>query len=219
MVMTCRHVQQLRDSYLDGELSSSLMAEVHAHLLQCPECQQQVEMIRVAGLVIAGDRAEPPMRADFAQRVVAALPTVGFGRPAGLMTRRVRRQHLWRRAISASLPAAAAILFFCVLVWPTAEKNARPTRVAGKSIEAVDLGSIVEPPWRALKDTKQAADNVDRVIQIGIDEAQRNVRRSLEQLKTPAISFLDVLMEPFGGLLDTNHRAPTQADEDEIIRF
>lgn len=61
MVMTCRHVQQLRDSYLDGELSSSLMAEVHAHLLQCPECQRQVEMIRIAGHVIAGDRSEPAL--------------------------------------------------------------------------------------------------------------------------------------------------------------
>ncbi|HVP12710.1 MAG TPA: anti-sigma factor [Phycisphaerae bacterium] len=219
MVMTCRHVQQLRDSYLDGELSSSLSAEVHAHLLQCPECQQKVEMIRVAGHVIATDCSEPPLRPDFAQRVVACLPSVGFGKPAGLMTRRVRRQYFWRRAFGASLPAAAAVLFFCVLVWPTAERSSRPTLVKAKVVEAVGASSVVEPTLGALEGTRQAADSVNRVFQMGMDEAQRNVRRGLEQFKTPAMSFVDIMMEPFNGLLDTGHRAPAQGDTDGIVRF
>jgi len=46
MSLTCRNVRQLHDAWLDGELSANMNAEVHAHLLQCPECQQQVEMIR-----------------------------------------------------------------------------------------------------------------------------------------------------------------------------
>jgi hypothetical protein len=218
MLMTCRHVQQLRDSYLDRELSSSLMAEVHAHLLQCPECQQQMEMMRVAGHVIARDRSEPALSRDFAQRVVASLPTVGFGKPAGLMTRRVRRLHLWRKVAGAGLPAAAAVLFFCVLVWPTTEKNTRPTLVKAKVVEAVGASSFVEPTLDTLEGTRQAAHSVNRALQIGVAEAQRNVRRGLEEFKTPASSFLDFLEAPFKGLLDT-HRAPTDADQDGIVRF
>jgi hypothetical protein len=218
MVMTCRHVQQLRDSYLDGELSSSLMAEVHAHLLQCPECQQQVEMIRVAGHVIASDHAEPALGSDFAQRVLASLPTVGFGKPAGLMTRRVRRHYLWRRVISMGLPAAAAILFFCVLVWPSAERSSGPKRVAGKSVEVVFPRTFVDTTVDALKGTKQAADDFNRLIQIGMDDA-RSARRGLQQLKTPAPSILNIMLEPFNGLLDTDRRAPAQSEKDGVVRF
>jgi anti-sigma factor RsiW len=218
MLMTCRHVQQLRDPYLDGELSSSLMAEVHAHLLQCPECQQKVEMIRAAGHVIAHDQAEPSLSRDFAQRVVASLPSVGFGRPAGLMTRRVRRQHLWRRAIGTSLPAAAAVLFFCVLIWPTTERNARPTLVKAKVVEAVGASSLVEPTLDTLEGTRQAANDVNRALQMGVAEAQRNVRRGLEEMKAPASPFVDFFVDPFRLLLDT-HRAPTDADKDGIVRF
>ena len=219
MVMTCRHVQELRDAYLDAELSPSLMAEVHAHLLQCPECQQQMEMIRVAGHVIASDRPEPGLKADFASRVVASLPGVGFGKPAGLMTRRVRRRYQWRRVLSSGLPAAAAVLFFCVLIWPATEKNSRPTLVKGKVMEVSGAKSVVDPPLGAIEATKQAADSVNRVFQMGIDEAHRNVSQGLDQLKTQKMSLLDIFLEPFNGLLDSGRRAPAQADKDEIVRF
>jgi hypothetical protein len=219
MVMTCRHVQELRDAYLDAELSSSLMAEVHAHLLQCPECQQQMEMIRVAGHVIASDHSGPSLKADFASRVVASLPSVGFGKPAGLMTRRVRRRYQWRRVLSSGLPAAAAVLFFCVLVWPTTERNSRPTLVKGKAVEVIGAKNVVDPPLGAIEATRQAADSVNRAFQMGIDEAHRNVSQGLGQLKNPTISLLDIFLEPFNGLLDSGRRAPAQTDKDEIVRF
>ena len=218
MLMTCRHVQQLRDSYLDGELSPSLTAEVHAHLLQCPECQQQVEVIRAVGHVMAHDHSEPALSRDFARRVVASLPSVGFGRPAGLMTRRSRRQHLWRRVIGASLPAAAAVLFFCVLIWPTTERNARPTLVKAKVVEAVGASSVVAPTLDTFEGTRQAAHNVNRALQMGVAEAQRNVRRGLEELNAPVSPFMDFFVDPFRVLLDT-HRAPTDVDKDGIVRF
>jgi hypothetical protein len=219
MVMTCRHVQELRDAYLDAELSSSLMAEVHAHLLQCPECQQQVEMIRVAGHVIASDQSGPSLKADFASRVVASLPSVGFGKPAGLMTRRVRRRHLWGRVLSSGLPAAAAVLFFCVLVWPTTERNSRPTLVKGKVMEVFPAKSVVEPTRDAIEAIKQPLDSVNRAWQMGIDEAHRNVNQGLGELKTPKVSLMDIFLEPFNGLLDPGPRTPAETDKDEIVRF
>src|SRR6185436_13710965 len=74
MLMTCRNVRQLHDAFVDGELSASLTAEVHAHLLQCPECQHEIEMLRAATDVITQDHSEPIMDSGFASRVIAQMP-------------------------------------------------------------------------------------------------------------------------------------------------
>ena len=37
-MITCQNARQLFDRYLDGELTSSLHTELHAHRLNCSEC-------------------------------------------------------------------------------------------------------------------------------------------------------------------------------------
>jgi len=219
MVMTCRHVQQLRDAYLDGELSVALTAEVHAHLLQCPACQREVEIIRVAGSVIAGDRSEPSPPRGLADRVVAALPGLNAGSNVALLTRRTRRRKMWRRVFNAGVPAAAAMLFFCVLVWPSGRQDLRPTMVKGKAVEAVGATTVVDPTVGVLNQTRRAAESVDRILAVSADKASRDVQATLTQLKNRPISFLDMFLEPFSGLLDAPQSPKAGAEDQEVIRF
>jgi len=213
MLMTCRHVRQLHDAYVDGELSPNLMAEVHAHLLQCPECQQRVEMIRAGGSVIAQDRSEPMLDSGFASRVVASLPKVKTNVGARMETRRGRRQRMWRVAISVSLPAAAAVLFFSVLIWPSSEPDAAPTDLRLKVV----AGEVIESPTKALENTRLATQNLNQLIEISADEARQDVKKELEKVREPA-TFTDLLFEPFTGLLD-EPETETDLDEEEIVRF
>ncbi len=219
MITTCRHVQQLREAYLDGELSAGLAAEVHAHLLQCPACQREVEMMRVAGNVIAGDRSEPVPPPALADRVVAAIPRFGMGSAATLLTRRGRRRRLWQRVAGASLPAAAAIAFFCVLVWPSASRELRPTLVKGKAVEAVGATTMVDSTLGLLEGTRQTADSVNRLLAFSADEARRGMYASLELIESQPMSFLDIFLEPFSGLLERPAATKPTADEQEIVRF
>ncbi|MFH1420004.1 MAG: zf-HC2 domain-containing protein [Planctomycetota bacterium] len=219
--MTCRHVQKFRDAYLDDELSPSLTAEIHAHILQCPACQREVEMIRVSGNVIANDDAEPALPMDFANRVVASLPNVGTGSMSGLLTRRARRRRFWRAVAGMSLPVAAALLFFLVLVWPAATGDRRPPAVAGATaVSAVGAGDVVESTLNMLEETRQAAEGVNRIVGYSIAEAQENVRKQLDKTPKPSVSITDILVDPITGLLDAAvHEASDQAGEQEVVRF
>ncbi len=224
MLMTCRHVQKLRDAYLDGALSSSLMAEVHAHLLQCPACQRQVEMIRACGSVIANDRSEPELPPGFADRVVASLPRVTYGDRSLLVTRRERRQRLLRMGISASLPAAAAMLFFCVLIWPVTETGRRGTIVKGAAaVKAVGAEGLVNSTLEVIEGTKRAAEDVNRLLEISMQDARRGVRAGLERVHEPppqpTVSFTDIFLEPFRGLLDVDEPPDPERGEPEVVRF
>ncbi|MBN2562208.1 MAG: zf-HC2 domain-containing protein [Phycisphaerae bacterium] len=219
MLMTCRHVRQLHGEFIDGELSPSLMAEVHAHLLQCPECQRQVEMLRACGTIIRTDRSEPPMPSGFASQVVAMLPKRAPGGGSAVETRRARRQRLWRVAVSASLPAAAAVLFFSILIWPPAETT--PRLVAGKAVEASGVEGVVNPTLGAMADTKQAAASLSQLLTIAGDEARRDVEAGLHNVKAPEITpWEELIFGPFTGLLDPPESYSTEdADDKDLVRF
>lgn len=113
--MTCRHCRHLQDAFQDGELSESQAAEVHAHLLQCAECQREFELVRACAHVIATDDSDGArLSVNFAQRVLNSLPAERFA-PTTSRQRwlRVRR---WMEYGLA--PAAAAVLAFAVLIAP-----------------------------------------------------------------------------------------------------
>lgn len=155
MAVTCRHVRQLHDAYLDGDLSASMNAEVHAHLLQCPACQQQVETVRACGDVIANDRSEPRLSGDFATRVLAELPAAPVLRLAPVETRRTRRMRLLRGVMAGAMPAIAASLVFAVLLGPQIRVNPnvvagiqydkQPTKIEKKAPVVADRANDVVP--------------------------------------------------------------------------
>ena len=132
--MNCGRFEKLIDSYLDGQLSGTLLAEFHAHRLACRRCTRIVSMLQAASDVIAQDHSEPKISLDFADRVLAALPTA----------QKVNRS-LWLVRLTASVAglAAAAAIAMAVLLGGQAHK----TNLAGA--QAIWEGSNIQVPGDA----------------------------------------------------------------------
>ena len=98
-MITCQHTRQLFDRYLDGELSPSLQAELHTHVLSCSTCQSELAMLEACGDVVLFDQREPQLEDEFTDRVMASFRSRQASRPS-------RR---WARvALVAGSPLAAA---------------------------------------------------------------------------------------------------------------
>lgn len=222
MVMRCRHAQELRDAYLDGELSSSIAAEVHAHLLQCPECQRQYEMVRAAGNVIAKDAPPVQLADDFADRVLASLPnlTQHAGTASNIVPRREQRRRAWRKIGAAAFPAVAAVLFFSIIIWPTAEIGNRRTAVRGASaVQGIGVDDVVNSTLHAFDDTRSAAESMGQILTISMDEAHKTMQQDIEKANRPQTSIMDIFLEPFTGMLEETQRPAMDEDGHEIVRF
>lgn len=224
MPVTCRHVNDLRDTYLDGELSSSLTAEVHAHLLQCPACQEQMEMFRACEEVIQRDQDMPELDAGFASRVIANLP-----KPAVTITPRTRqdvRRRSWRIFAGAGLPAAAAILFLCVLVWPTTpEPNGivLPAKLEAPATATTGVNEIVNPALNTMLGARNAIQDVTDTVEIGLKDAGKELATDADASSaTQPVSLLDVLFSPFSEALTPIPTEPDASENDgkpELVRF
>ena len=216
MAVTCRNIRELRDAFLDGDLSPSLMAEVHAHLLQCPECQQQMEMLRAVGDVIARDKAAPPLDPEFAGRVVASIPVaIAANRTLSAPPRSLT----WRLFTRLSVPAAAAVLLMAIAFWPREKDDAvRPTAVAGTAA----VKQMVDPTLSAVADTQKTAADLNRLIKLSMDQATQNVREEIARsghLRRTGedFSITDVLLQPIHDML--KGPSPAESDNPDIVRF
>jgi hypothetical protein len=110
-MITCQHARQLFDRHLDDELSPSLQAELHAHVIQCTPCQNQLALFEACGDVIRLDAREPRVSGSFADRVMAGrrqqLVTAAARRPAA------GRRMIWR--IGVPMTAAAGVVLALAL--------------------------------------------------------------------------------------------------------
>ncbi len=217
-MMTCRHVQHLHDRFLDGDLPSSMTAEVHAHLLQCPACQHQMEISRASADVIAKDDGHYELDSGFAMRVVAALPKPA---PAAAVdsAHRHRRRRIWKIAGMAGLPAAAAVLFLSVVILPPTKTTPHPTLVAGKAVEAAGVKDLMNPTLGAVAGTRQAAQDLNRLVQISVRQAGEDMREGLERAKPSGgdPSLIEVLLQPFNDVLLPSE--PPKPSEPDVVRF
>jgi Putative zinc-finger len=214
VLMTCRHVNEQRDLYLDGDLSPSLTAEVHAHLLQCPACQQQFEMMRACGDLISRDESEPILDSGFASRVVASLPKRSA--PPVLMTRRDVRQRFFRIFAGAGLPAAAAMLFLCVLIWPSTsepEGIVLPAREEATPVTAVD--EFVTPMKDVIRDTNNTIQSMTEAVGATVESTDIQLPADAT---TSQPSLLDAFLSPFKDAMTPPPAEDSKADE-EIVRF
>lgn len=109
-MITCQHACQLFDRHLDDELPPSLRAELHAHLLQCSECQAELAILEACGDVIRLDRREPRLDGSFTDRVIAARRETP-----------VASDRRWRRLlyyIGSPMAAAASIVLMFLMFAP-----------------------------------------------------------------------------------------------------
>ncbi len=209
MPLTCRNIRQLHDGFVDGELSPSLTAEVHAHLLQCPECRRQVQMLRTVGDMIARDDSTPSLPSDFAARVAARIPSTATSESISSRRRTIGR---------ILFPALAASLFVAIGIWPRQEAG-NGSKVLG--VSAVK-NSVVDPAMSAVDGTKKAAESLNTLLSISVDQAKSDVRTGLEKAEllrkapTEPLSFTTILLQPFNELPRPEDAAPS---DDGKVRF
>ena len=102
----------LLDAFVDGELTAAEMAEVQAHLAECPDCQAYVDdVLAIRADFPTADSTELP--ADFADHVMQAVAKTPQSRP---------KTQPWGK-----LAAAAACLAVIVLVQYGAGLSSRNT--------------------------------------------------------------------------------------------
>ena len=172
-MITCLHARQLFDRHLDDELPPSLRAELHAHLLQCSECQAELAILEACGDVIRLDHREPRLGGSFTDRVMAArrqAPVVSGQR--------------WRRLvyyIGSPMAAAASIVLAFLMFAPMVGRDNSPT------IRPAVLG------------TSQAAPAPFRAKAMELTDHHLSPQEQAELARTPtmsATSFLDYLLAP-----------------------
>lgn len=227
MALTCRNVQHLQDAYLDGDLPASMSAEVDAHLLQCPECQRQYEVLRACGNVIARDHSEPRPADDFAMRVLAALPkAVATPQPSFILTRRQRRRMILERVTAGAIPAIAAMIALFVLIYPAT----RPTeqhRVLGdaesrQAVDALGVRSLVDPALGTLSDTNRAAGNIGGLARLTLEQAREQLEAGARAPEPPPLDSGALLMELLHPLMSVLQPPPDEtpaARTDDDVRF
>jgi anti-sigma factor RsiW len=71
--MTCRDVQCLAGSYLDGELPEEMCDRIQRHLLRCGPCREEVESLRFSVEVLKSTHPAPAVGEEFVQRSLGAL--------------------------------------------------------------------------------------------------------------------------------------------------
>lgn len=229
--MTCRGFRQLFDAYLDGELSESQTAELHAHLLQCPMCQREVELMRAGGDVIALDARGPRLSADFADRVVAALPLTQAASSAARPMHRIRRWAEWGLMSAAAAVALGVIWFQRPGTAPQLAGDQSPVakpRVAGETVTITDIlgGPEVDGMLAAGRDSlsqwggvaAQMTDTVDNNLRgLARQAAARPASGAAAAEGDDSADFVNELMRPFFELLNPPVVAP--AVDDDVERF
>lgn len=120
--MTCQHVLQQLDRFLDGRLEAHEGALVEAHLGICPACRQEAEERRqlLSLLNDVAPHAIAPLPADFTGRVLQRVD----GNPwahAELIWPWLKGRWTWRQYTSAAYAsatvAAAYVGLMVVVEW------------------------------------------------------------------------------------------------------
>ena len=142
-MIECGQANHLFDAYLNGELSPSLTAELHAHVISCRPCGQELSLLEACGDVIATDRIGPRPGEGFTGQVLAASRSA---RTERVRAERWRTFSLWA---GAGVAAAAALMLF---ILPLSAPGNPDTLVQGMrvSVGEIDAEKVGEPLVRRM---------------------------------------------------------------------
>jgi anti-sigma factor RsiW len=176
-MISCEQTQHLFDSYLNDELSASLVSEVDAHRLECAACRHQLALMEACGNVIRLDACEPRPSADFTDRLMAILDEEKTSRRWFGISRGMK--------IAGGLFGVAAAIALLVVFYPTAVRVAGRESVPGKINSAPAASMISGLPLGLFFD---ATDNLSSSIDLG--------HYSIDHLRT-TIDPEDMLPSPY----------------------
>ncbi len=216
-----------------------MIAEVDAHLLQCPECQRQIDMVRVCGNVISRDQSEPRAADDFAARVLSALPRQRAAAPAPvvLLTRRQSRRVVLERVAAGFIPAMAAMIGLSLLVFPAAtDHSTSPDRQVGRVLGesatrtavsptlALGVQDIVSPTLSSIDNASRAVGDLQDFAGLTLRDAREQLAASANPPAAPAEdafsgAFLMQMLHPLLGVVSPVPTEPAPAQTDDVVRF
>ena len=179
-MISCEQAQHLFDSYLNDELSASLVAEVDAHRLECAACRHQLALMEACGNVIRLDACEPRPSADFTDRLMAILDEEKTSRRWLGISRSMK--------IAGGLLGVAAAIAAVVVFYPTAVKEGlvAGAEVPPDMIKSIPAATMISGlPLGLFFD---ATDNISSSIDLG--------HYSIDHLRT-AIDPEDMLPSPY----------------------
>jgi len=130
---------QLLSTYMDGELPSPWKEKLEAHLEQCSDCAEKLEIFQQQRLLIrAADAESPSMLMDNGNALMeTAKQRIWRNIEA---KHRMRGYNLWRRRLSIPLPAAAAAAAVITLLAIMLFRGS-PDRNAGMAAQPVNPAS------------------------------------------------------------------------------
>ncbi|NLX23148.1 MAG: hypothetical protein GXY55_15965 [Phycisphaerae bacterium] len=213
-MITCSDTRRLFDRYLDDQLSPSLQAELHAHVVHCSDCQNELAILEACGDVVRLDRREPVLSVSFTDRVMAA-------RRAQVVAKAPRSRRLVYAVGMPMAAAASVVLAFLLSIQGVTDQ---PLQSGDTLVAVVDTAATAPPP-----ETAVAAITVAAPVQFQQEltkltakklapEAQEELRNTPEM---PALSFFDALLAPV--MEGTRHAVEgtrrTAADLELLIRF
>ncbi|GEM_PF-6017474 len=117
--MNCNRIQEHLSAFIDGELESSLVPSVKAHLIRCSVCRKEKEQLETFSASI---RAIPPVTAppDFRDRIYASIHTRTQPKPSPFLQ--------WKLILA---PAAAMI--FGIIIGAYRFQSFAPVQLAAES--------------------------------------------------------------------------------------
>ena len=219
----------LLDAFVDGELTAAEMAEVQAHLAECPGCQAYVDDVRaIRADVPTADSTELP--ADFTDHIMQAVAKTPQSRP---------KKQPWGK-----LAAAAACLAVIVLVQYGAGLSSRNTsnEAAAYTADCAAAESTVErsadassgddadscQPMDSADDSGEsdsvAADSTQQANKSESTDGTASIQSAYQNGKSavPVITGADlptvrVSATEIGDLLDD--RTPTEQKDTGVVRY
>jgi anti-sigma factor RsiW len=182
--MTCEHVTERLDDYLDGELGEAEFQDVELHLAGCARCREEERAGRaVLAMASALPRQQQPPR-DLWPGIAEEIDR---GRRFTLVSAAVTRPAVFW---AAGLAAAAAVV---VAVWVSPTETARGPVVAGPEPRGVIRPAAVST---ALE---------------GLDEAEREYQRATAELMAALGTRRASLSPETTASIDENLRVIDQA--------
>lgn len=186
--MRCEQARQLFDPYLNGELSTPMATELHAHRVKCAACRRELALLEVSGHVLKADDDPVQLDVNFTDRLIACVDS-----PRSRWSAPLR----WSAYVGAPLAAAAVVAMAFLGVFDAGSNGKVASEVT--SIEAV-LGEPPVPPVLADAPVEPAVSNRSHPldawfheVQADTDAKRRNGPVMQDTLDLTILQLLDIL--------------------------
>jgi len=198
--MRCEEARQLFDSYLNGELSSRMATELHAHRVKCSNCRRELALLEVSGHVLQVDSDPISLDVDFTDRLMACMES-----PNSAWSKRLR----WVVYVGAPLAAAAVVALAFLGVFDTNGVG----RVAGVSTSVEDV--LGQPPVPSVLGDAPVAEKKSTQVHPSLDEWFLRVQSDVEAKRRDGQTLdraVDLTILQLMDILEEAKKDPEQQD-------